>query len=132
MSAVRPLTLAYALGTWTWQSATSTIDAQSTPELFLALALGALVKLSDPSIQVAERAEPRYLFAAGLSGGLVVAARPQVLLLVGVLGFFLWLRWAGRRGVWRWAIARFLIPRLLLAAYQTCAFGVPWRSGYGV
>lgn len=70
---------------------------------------------------------PRTAWLAGLFAGVAVAARATDVLLVAPAWVALLLE-DRRRGL-RFALAA-AGPALLLAAYQTYAFGAPWRTGY--
>ena len=73
------------------------------------------------------RADRRFDGIAGLFAGVAVATRPTDVLIVAAL----WLALLVER---RPAALRFALaaagPAMLVAAYQTVAFGAPWRTGY--
>ncbi len=104
------LALAYALGTFTWASATNTLAAQSSGELLMACApLRTRVLRSECWSDMGRRSA---LGVAGLLLGLAVAARPQLVPSAALLGIYAMVR-ARHDG---WSGASFVLGALIIAA----------------
>ncbi|MFZ6027516.1 MAG: hypothetical protein ACOYYS_07345 [Chloroflexota bacterium] len=125
------LTFVYALATFAWPMATNTFATQSTGEMFLALAVLMLAKISMQPSPEAPNAVPVKLYAlAGFFASLALISRPQTLPAALLLSIYL-LQFTGRR--WRALFAYGIAATpaaVFLAAYNTWAFGAPWRTGY--
>lgn len=127
------LALVYALATFTWPMATNTFATQSTGEMFLALAvlmLGGIAASGSVAASPGERRPQQRYALAGFFLSLAVASRPQILPAALFLSLYLlqctWKQW---KNLFAYGLAALPVA-LLLAGYNTWAFGAPWRTGY--
>jgi hypothetical protein len=124
------LAMVYAFCTFTWAAATITLQAQSSAELFLVLAILILLRIEETG-QIGRSVSVGWCALAGLLIGLAVAARAHTVLVALVLSIYVCQRmWGNVRALVSYGIGA-LVVVLLLGAYNLLVFGSPLNSGYG-
>ncbi len=124
------LSFLYAFGTCAWSAATKTLAAQSSAELFMALALLPLLQIEQARQDAVPYVWQNFLLA-GLFIALAVAARPQIALVAVILSMYiLHLAWKHKVMLGAYGVGAGVIAALLFA-YNLWAFASPFSTGYG-
>jgi hypothetical protein len=113
------MTIAYALGTAAFHISAQDTWAHGPTQFCLAAVL---------SIAVAEPRRRVWHLLAGFLIGLMVAARPQSLVLA--LPLLVWIAYRNGILIWAWYALGGLLPALFLAGYSVQYFGTPGFEGY--
>ncbi len=113
------MTIAYALGTAAFHISAQDTWAHGPTQFCLAAVL---------YIVVAEPRRPLWHLLAGVLIGLMVAARPQSLVLA--LPLLVWIAYRNGILIWYWYALGGLLPALFLFGYNMHYFGTPGFGGY--
>jgi hypothetical protein len=128
--------VAYGLGTPAWAYATLLWGNALAAGCLMAAFAAAVALLQPGPGRPTSGRDRRLALAVGLAASWAVVAEyqaaPAACLLVGLALLHTWRTGGGPRlrRLVPWLLVGVLVPAIVLAAYNTAAFGAPWRVGY--